>query len=347
LNNNYVPDCDLNNPAQNAECGARDNQRFGTPIATTRYDSDVTEGFGVRPFTWQSSIGLQHEVRPGFALSVGYFRTSYGNIQVTDNLAVTPADYDTFCVTAPSDSRLPGGGGNQICGLYDVKPAKFGQVDNLVVRAKNFGDRTQVYDGVDIGANARLRAGVLLTGGVSFGTTRFNSCNSPDFEGQAVVAGGVQVPGDWCDYSLPNEGQMQIKLQGSYPVPGGVQVSATYQNLPGLPQFATLSFGNAQIAPSLGRNLAACPSTGVCTAVVTTNIFEPNTEFEPRYNQLDLRVSKNFRINRYRISPRLDIYNLFNSDSVIGEIYGFGAAWLRPTEILTARLFKFGAQIDF
>jgi hypothetical protein len=346
-NFNYVPDCNLNNPALNGECGALDNQRFGTPIPTTRYDTDVTEGFGVRPFTWQGSAGIQHEIRPGFALSVGYFRTSYGNIQVTDNLAVTPADYDTFCVTAPSDARLPGGGGYPICGLYDVKPAKFGQVDGLVVRAKNFGDRTQVYNGVDIGANARLRAGVLLTGGISFGTTHFNSCNSPDFAGQAVTAGGVQVPGDWCDYSLPNEGQMQIKLQGTYPIPGGVQLSATYQNLPGLPQFATFSFTNAQVVPSLGRNLAACPATGVCTAVVTVNIFEPNTQFEPRYNQFDVRVSKNFRFNRFRVTPRVDAYNLFNSDTVINEVYGFGAAWLRPTEILTARLVKFGVQVDF
>jgi hypothetical protein len=348
-NGNYVPDCDLTSPAGNGECGARDNQRFGTPIATTRYDTDVTEGFGVRPYTWQGSVSVQHELRPGFGMTVGYFRTSYGNIQVTDNLAVTPADYDTYCVTAPSDTRLPNGGGYQICGLYDVKPAKFGQVDNLVTRAKNFGDRSQVYNGVDISANARLGRGALLAGGASFATTRFDFCNAPDFEGQAVVAGGVQVPAQWCDYKLPNKGQLQIKLQGAYPLPWGVQVSAAYQNLPGLVQFATFSFTNAQIAPSLGRNLAACPAPPTaCTAFATVNILEPNSQFEKRYNQVDFRVSKNIRFaNGIRITPRLDAYNLFNSDSVIGELYGFGAAWLRPTEILTARLVKFGAQIDF
>ena len=30
---------------------------------------------------------------PGFGLTVGYFRTWYGNKTVTDNLAVTSADY--------------------------------------------------------------------------------------------------------------------------------------------------------------------------------------------------------------------------------------------------------------
>ena len=36
-----------------------------------------------------------------------------GGGTLTDNLAVTPADYDPYCITAPGDSRLPGGGGGQ------------------------------------------------------------------------------------------------------------------------------------------------------------------------------------------------------------------------------------------
>ena len=45
---------------------------------------------------------------------------------------MTPADYDPYCVTAPVDSRLPGSvSGKQFCGLYDINPAKFGQVNKL------------------------------------------------------------------------------------------------------------------------------------------------------------------------------------------------------------------------
>ena len=47
------------------------------------------------------------------------------------------------------------------------------------------------------------------------------------------------------------------------------------------------------------------------------------------------------------MTPRFDIYNLTNSGAVIGSIAGYGAAWLRPTEILTARLLKFGVQVDW
>lgn len=354
-NGNYVPDCDLTSRIGNGECGPMDNQRFGTPIPTTRYDTNLTNGYGVRPYTWQGSIAVQHELRSGLGVTVGYYRTSYGNLQVTDNLSVTSADYDTYCVTAPSDSRLPNGGGYQVCGLYDVKPTKFGQINNLVTRAKGAGgDRTQVYNGVDVSANARIAQGVLVTGGISFGSTTSDFCNSPDFKGQtgtgptAVTFAGAALPAQWCKFSLPNDGQMQIKLQGAYPLPYGINVAATFQHLPGLPRFAAATYTNAQIAPVLGRNLAACGAVTVgCTATATVNVIEPNTQFEKRYSQFDFRLSKNITVQRFRITPRLDIYNAFNSDSVIGELYGFGAVWLRPTEILTARLIKFGVQVDF
>ncbi len=87
---------------------------------------------------------------------MGYFRRWYGNFRVTDNLDVAPADYDPFCVTAPSDSRLPGGGGQQICGLYDVRPAQFGRVNNSITLSNNFGEQKEVFDGVDVSVSARL-----------------------------------------------------------------------------------------------------------------------------------------------------------------------------------------------
>jgi hypothetical protein len=37
----------------------------------------------MRPYNWQSSVGIQHELAPGVALNVGYFRTWFGNFLPT------------------------------------------------------------------------------------------------------------------------------------------------------------------------------------------------------------------------------------------------------------------------
>jgi hypothetical protein len=142
-------------------------------------------------------------------------------------------------------------------------------------------------------------------------------------------------------------GHAQIKVSGAYPLFWGLQASATYQDLPGLPITATLAVPNSQIAPALGRNLSACGTQAVCTAAVTVQLIEPHTMREDRQRLLDARLSKNLRVGRLRLQPRLDIYNLLNTAPIITAVNSFGATWLRPTEIYQGRFVKFGIQVDF
>ena len=51
----FVPDCNLQNFAENGECGALDNPNFGTIIPGTSYDPDLLEGWGKRQFNWEFS----------------------------------------------------------------------------------------------------------------------------------------------------------------------------------------------------------------------------------------------------------------------------------------------------
>ncbi|NHN23187.1 hypothetical protein, partial [Bacillus amyloliquefaciens] len=87
---------------------------------------------------------------------------TWHNYYATDNLAVTPRDFDPFCITLPVDARLPSGGGNQVCGFTDVTPSKFGQVNSLVTRASEFGERLSIFNGIDATVNARLPRGAFL-----------------------------------------------------------------------------------------------------------------------------------------------------------------------------------------
>src|SRR5262249_28085711 len=138
--------------------------------------------FQHRNYNWETSVAIQHELIKGLGINAGYFRRWFGNFTASQNQLASPADYDPFCITLPVDSRLPNGGGNRQCGYYDVSPAKFGQTQNLVRLASNFGTRTQVYNGVDVTMSMRFPNGAQVSGGPSLGRTATNSCfvvNSP------------------------------------------------------------------------------------------------------------------------------------------------------------------------
>ena len=354
VNRNYVPDCDLRNTAANGECGGWSDLSFGRADRRTKFADGLLEGFNRQYHNWQGSVSFQHELTPSVGLNVGYFRTWYGgdgggsgipgaetNLTVTDNLLVTPADYNEYCITAPTDSRLPDGGGNRLCGLYDLRPQLFGQVDNMVRSAGDFDRRkTRVYNGVDLTVTARFGQGGQLSGGTSVGRTVIDDC--------VVVDTPQDAREGFCRTARPWKDATDVKFLVVYPLPWGIQTSAVYQNGPGIPITANLVVNNATIAPSLGRNLSACPATGVCNATVTVPLIPNQSMFEDRHQQVDLRFSRSFATGgRSRVRANIDLYNVFNEATVLAINTTYGTAWRNVTQILNGRLLRIGAQWDF
>jgi len=315
--------------------GPLSNANFGKSVVSTHYDDELTRGWGSRPDDWEMSAGIAHELLPGLSITGTYTRHWFNHLVVTDNLAVGPTDYDPFCITAPLDSRLPGGGGNQICGLYDLNPAKLGQVNNQVRFPDYYGERIQRYTGVDGTVAARLPRGVVVQGGLSTGRTKDSQCFVVDSPGQLR----------FCDTVPPY--QMQVKFFGVYPLPWGVTASATYQSLPGVPITAQYVATNAEVLRTLGRNLGSCGTRVPCNATTTIELIQNGTQFASRLNQIDARFAKTFRIGRTRVQGMFNLYNLANANPVLGINTRYGPAWLNPTQVLPGRLVKVGAQMTF
>ncbi|MGE3704896.1 MAG: carboxypeptidase regulatory-like domain-containing protein [Vicinamibacterales bacterium] len=350
----FVPDCDLTNFNANGECGIISNRAFGQPNILTRWSDDVRKGFGVRPANWDITVDLQQQIGSRVSVTAGYNRTWATNFRVTDNLAVTPADFDEFCITAPTNADLPNGGGYEICGLYDVTPAKFGLVDNLVVPASDFGDQKRISNFFNVNVDTRFSNGLLLRGGIDAGQTMTDMCftvDSPQGNAGTGVGAAALLPGQLhCRIAPPIMGRTQIKLQGSYPLPYDFLVSAIMQDLPTVPYEAIYRATNREIAPVLGRNLAACGARTIetCTATVNVPLFSPGVNFEARRTQVDLRLTKNFRLgDGVRFQANLDAYNVFNSGSLLTSNTAFGPQWRNPLNLVTGRLFQISGQITY
>jgi hypothetical protein len=105
---------------------------------------------------------------------------------------------------------------------------------------------------------------------------------------------------------------------------------------------------NAEIRPSLGRDLAAGAN-----GTATLELLKPFALRGGHTKQLDLRIGKSLPSSgRMRTRLSLDIYNVLNSNdwqTIATRLSSNAAAnrWQRPTLILQARYIQVGTQIDF
>ena len=357
---NYVPDCNLGNLLANGECLDVNNLNFGALNVTTTYADDAIRGFDARGYNWDMTAEVQHELRPGVSLSAGYYRNWFGNFLATDNVLVSPADYDTYCITAPSDSRLPGGGGYQVCGLADISLAMFNRVTSVVTQAENFGKQETVNDFFNVTINARLGTQLQFGGGVDTGRSVNDACFDVDSPAAGGNLPGVSATPDpftattvngqrLCRAVTPFKAQTQVKGYWSYQLPAEFVVSGAVQNISGPQVTATYTASNAEVAPGLGRNLAACGTRPTCTSTASNiPLIAPQTVFEDRYTRIDVRLAKRFQLTeRVRVQANFNVYNVLNGSAVLQLNTTYGSSWLQPSLIEDGRMIQFSGSLIF
>ncbi len=359
-NRNFVPDCDLLNPALNGECGPWSNQNFGKEVFTTTYDPDLLTGWNKREYSWDLTTTVSQQLAPRVSVELSYARRVWGNFQVTDNRAVGPADFDPFTIVAPADQRLPDGGGYSLQ-FYDVKPAKFGQFDNFITFSDNYGKQIYHFNGIDVNVNARFPFALTLQGGFSTGNMTEDDCEIGESVPEIYIPPGgggtlpaVQSTAQWSRTYCHRESRYLTSVKGlaTYTVPKvDVLISGTFQSKAyvgaNFPNVASQSIPansvtpNGVIAPSLGRPLAG----GV--PVIVLGLVQPGDKYGDRLNQVDLRFGKVLRFGSTRTLVALDLFNAFNTNTT--DVYQtvYGPTYLNPASIMAARLAKISAQFDF
>jgi hypothetical protein len=304
----------------------------------------------------------------------GWYRRKFGNQTVTvDNrYSFANNSYDgPFCVNAPADSNLPGGGGYQVCGLYDLKPAVVEQAlppNSTIKLSSNYGGETNIYEGFDVTTVARFTRGAFVSAGINAQKRIFDQCN--------LVAAGIPAAlgsinsaainvsevaeifpdgNKACHQDLPY--RPDFKLLGSFTLPFDVVFSGTYQFSRGIqtggaaPSIVATWATTPASATTIGQfRTPAAYSAGATTKSVGLMAVGVNYGNQ-NLSQLDLRASKRIKLDRVRFRLDFDAYNLFNSDWPFTVNTTFSSAatsnWLKPTNVLQARFFKIGASFDF
>jgi hypothetical protein len=372
-NGNFFPDCDLRNPAlQDLRasggdlCGPYNTPSVGTYVPSTAViDENFTQGWFKRGYNWRTTASIEQQITNSVAIAATYARATFGNFQVTDNLNLSPSDFDPYCVTLPVDSRLPNSG-KQMCGLWDQRvnvatSNLYGFSEDYVNRYSignlSQGKQTEVFNGFDLQIQSRFSRGTF-SGGWSTGNTIQNtaiSANGGQINNSGancfVVDNPEQLTSELspCDVKTPY--QHRFRFNGSYELPwGGVQLAAVFQDLPGPLIVANRVFSsaeiNAQTTGALGRPLRL--------ANRTIDMLAPFSMFGDRVRQMDVRVSKLFRFGAQRVQANLDVYNLANASTAtfVRNTYTAPGAvtatpWLQPTQVMDGRFVKFSAQFDF
>ncbi|HEV3215414.1 MAG TPA: carboxypeptidase regulatory-like domain-containing protein [Vicinamibacterales bacterium] len=350
--NVFIPGVSQLGPSTNALFG----QIFRCPAGT-----NVTiPGFGQpcaslpevqRPYNVEANVSIQRELRQGVSVTFGYFRRSYYNQIASVNPALqdlktgamvpgafTPITIPNPCVTTFTNC---GGSAPATITIYSINPALIGK--GYVIDTNSSTD-TRVAQGYEGTFSARLADGQLF-GGFSTGKQVYNNCQTLGSASTAltfVQASNPNFATQFCNQNLyPDPFRTQIKLGGSYPLPAAFNVSGTFQSYPGGQGSTTRSY--------LDVNLSATPrnTPGLNQPSESIPLILPNGKFLPRWNQLDLRLARKFKLAKGDWQVQFDMFNALNGHAVIAQSTTVGSALNTPTQVLQSRLMELGVQLHF
>jgi hypothetical protein len=126
----------------------------------------------------------------------------------------------------------------------------------------------------------------------------------------------------------------EFKLAGNYTLPYGIDVGAVLQSFGGLERVITW-----QPAASL--------YPGGRTQAQTIVLNEPGSVFGERWDQLDVNVKKNIRYGNKVHTFQLDIFNVFNNNSIRTMTDSVGSSLGQVTAILPGRFPRIAYQFKF
>ena len=324
--------------------GGVDPEDPGSGVNFNRVDPNFTA-----PKTHEVVVGLDRELMPNFGVSASVTWRRFTDVvwsgydpallvTVYPMIGVTNADYELEGTVegsvagigtyrrdffAPRESSLPPGNG---------------------VELRNRPDYHQQYIGFEAQATKRLSNNWMAR--VGFSTNR----HTEHFNG----TGGVFDPGSTVAWPNIADGAFITATSGSgksevYLILPRYQINATglYQFRYGINVAGSLTARDGYGMPFFETVDSADPLQPEKRVL----LVDPRDSRLPGVATLDLRGEKMFTFGSRQLALSLDLFNAFNSSTVLGRQYDVTATgstgYNQPLEIMNPRLLRFGVRFQF
>ena len=285
-----------------------------------------------QPKSDEWSITFERELRQNFALRVSGVYSKYHDTYRLTNLL---RPYETYNIAVTNIDPGPDGvRGNADDGgpftYYEYPTTLAGRAFERFARV-NDPKADQTYKSIDISVFKRLSNNWQLLASYS-GTRRhvpiMVSPTGSEFNGN-VESGPLNPNGEIN--SLDNGWESSTKLSGVYRFPYSIMFSGNYELRSGYPWARSVRFTGGRTIPN-----------------ITVNVEPVGSRQLPDSSQLDLRVEKTFDLPKaQRFAVRANVFNALNANTTIEVTRLSGPNFLKPTEIMSARIWEFSMTYSF
>jgi hypothetical protein len=310
------------------------------------------------PRVWdlESGLELQHELLPRLSVTASWFHGTFHNLTSTINTALA-----TTGDPAQNPNYIPYSIYNPVTGepitIYGRTPTASSAITNVDSLDK---DRKQSYNAYNLEFRARLGVGAQVFGGFAFERQLNANCNVVDNPNNLRFC-------DDADNDIPYA--VQFKVAGSYPLKYGLLLSGSFQSNAGAAGtygFSTSNISSTQYMAITGTSRypsncpAPCPAGSVILPAgflgASTSPGSINVPLTPadgyyieRINQLDFKVSRNFKVNRINIAPTFEVFNINNSDALISTVTNnqLSPSYRYANSVMQPRLLGVGVQVKW
>ncbi len=295
------------------------------------------------PMTHEVQFGLDRELMPNFGVSGTFTWRRFSNF-IWRNNGITGDKYRQIGTLADTDATI----GSYSVPIYGAIPEQLPESRSSTTYRERDG-YSQRYLGFELAATKRLSNRWMARFGFSTNDHReyFDSLaamtdptpsqGNPNKDGGLVIrqTGGSGKSGIFM--ILP---QYQFIATGLYQAPWGINLAANLTNRQGY----AMPYIRGQVATSA----SAMPPGDPLASRKNVLLVDAGDFRLPGMTSFDFRVGKEFAFNRVRFNLDLDIFNLFNSDVVLGRQYDLTRTNANQVlEIMNPRVLRLGVRFNF